>query len=187
MRSGRILTYSAMSMKVRSRITNIYNCVWCRKIRSMRCSIRCLRVIGQITNSGMANSPIHRHVWINILQVICRWIRSRNTLLHTIGSSYMGCLNMINQPHHVIHRHTNLWGCRCMGVGIHMLHVAKILWSWSMKIILNRLLHIIRCMIDKTRASRYIMLIRWSSNNICIICIYISEVGIHITFVDVKP
>ena len=185
--SCRSFTYSAMTMKVGSRIMDINSCVWCQKISSMRCSIWCLRVIGRITSSSMTNSPIHRHVWINKLQVICWWIKSWNTLLHPIGSSYMGYLNLINRTHHVVHRHIDLWGCRCKGVGIHMLHIAEIIWSWSMKIILNRLLHIIRYTIDKTRASRYIMLIRQSSNNICIICIYISEVGIHITFIDWKP
>ena len=49
---------------------------------------------------------------------------------------------------------------------------------------MNRLLHIIRCIIDKTRASRHNMLIRRSSNNIWIICIYIRRLMIHVTDVD---
>ena len=53
-----------------------------------------------------------------------------------------------------------------------------------MRIILNPLFLIITSIIDKTSASRHIMLIRRSSNNIWIICIYKGELGIHITLVD---
>ena len=173
-----------MTRKVWSRIMSIYSCVWCRKITNMRCSIWWLRVTDRIASSSMANSPIHRQCWIHILQISCRWIKRWNTFLYAIGNFNMRCFRLISQTHHVVHRHMDLWGCRCMGVWIHMLYVAKIVRIWSMKIVLHRPLRIITCMIDKTRASRYIMLIRWSSNNIWIICIYKGELGIHITFVD---
>ena len=102
-------------------------CVWCQKITNMRCSIWQLRVTGRIASSSMANSPIHRQGWIHILQISCRWMKGWNTFLYAIGNFNMRCFKLINQTHHVVHRHMDLWGCRCMRVWIHMLYVAKII------------------------------------------------------------
>ena len=88
--------------------------------------------------------------------------------------------NSRKTPGHYIHWHMDFWGCRSMRILVYMLQIAKIIMSWSVEIILHRLLHKVR-----TRASRYSTHIIGSSNiNKSIICIYIRSLEVHDTVVD---